>query len=195
MNPDPNKALSSKIGSHVTSNVRSFEVLSPSDHMTNREALGKNCQAKSQLETDNKVEGCTGINLTCQKGLERDCQDQPKPEAKTELELMYDKIRVKKDKNVQIHCSQKVKKKIQKDVVNSPRSINEVLRYNSRESPIMKKSSSKVKMMVKDLENPGNNDPSRPKVKSLKKRLKKNVKTDVGALQNQPQISTFFGKK
>ena len=50
-------------------------------------------------------------------------------------------------------------------------------------------------MMVEDLENPENKDFSRPKVKSLKKRLKKNEKTDVGALHNQPHISTFFCKK
>ena len=124
------------------------------------------------------------------------CQDQHKPEAKTELELMYNKIRVKKDKNVKIHCSQKSRKKSHKEVVDSPiRSINEVLRYNNRESPINKKSISKVKMMVEDLENPENKDFSRPKVKSLKKRLKKNEKTDVGALHNQPHISTFFCKK
>ena len=49
--------------------------------------------------------------------------------------------------------------------------------------------------MVKEIENPTDKDSSRPKVKSLRKKLKKNEKTDAGASHSQPQISTFLVKK
>ena len=119
------------------------------------------------------------------------CQDKLKLETKTELELAYDKIKVKMDKNTR----QKYKKTCQKDKIDSPiRSINDVLKYNSRESPIRKKSVSKVKMMVRDIENPKNSNQSKPFMKSAKKRLKKVENSDAGALHNQPQITTFYGK-
>ena len=119
------------------------------------------------------------------------CQDKLKLETKTELELAYDKIKVKMDKNTR----QKYKKTCQKDKIDSPiRSINDVLKYNSRESPIRKKSVSKVKMMVRDIENPKTSNQSKPFMKSVKKRSKKVEDSDAGALQNQPQITTFFGK-
>ena len=123
------------------------------------------------------------------------CQDKLKLETKTELELAYDKIKVKMDKNIQSKSSQKYKKTCHKDKVDSPiRSINDVLKYNSRESPIRKKSVSKVKMMVRSIENPKNSNQSKPFIKSAKKRSKKVENSDAGALQNQPQITTFYGK-
>ena len=176
--------------------IKSTETLSPSDHVTNRIALLENCQAKSNSNPDVEFKDCKAGDLACHSNSMKDCRDQHQLEVRTELELMVDKIKVKRDKNTQIYCSQNYKKKSHRDMINSPiRSINEVLRYNNRESPIKKKAISKVKMMVKELENPTEKDSSRPAIKSLRKSLKKNEKKDAGASQSQPQISTFLIKK
>ena len=76
---------------------------------------------------------------------------------------------------------------------NELRSINDVLKYDKRASPIRKKSSNRVRNVVKNLEKPQN--------KKSKKSLgidKDDKKTgvdeyDVGSLHNQLKIKHFFG--
>ena len=90
-----------------------------------------------------------------------DCQTQPK--LKTELQVMFDKIRNKRLGRIMDEIDPKSMNLKSKKVINSPtkivktsknelRSINEVLKYDKRASPIRKSSSNRVKNVVRDLE-------------------------------------------
>ena len=90
-----------------------------------------------------------------------DCQTQPK--LKTELQVMFDKIRNKRLSRIMDEIDPKSMNLTSKKVINSPtknvktsknelRSINEVLKYDKRASPIRKSSSNRVKNVVRDLE-------------------------------------------
>ena len=77
------------------------------------------------------------------------------------------------------------------------RSINEVLKCDTKSSPIRKKVPNRVKMMVRDLEEKKNTDnsPIKPRVMSLRKTKRKMVgKIENGTLPNQPSIKTFLNK-
>ena len=75
------------------------------------------------------------------------------------------------------------------------RSINEVLKYNKKESPIKKKSKSRVKMIVRELEKKPTNISSKPRIMSSRKKTEKKEFLEDGALLHQPKIKAFFNEK
>ena len=53
----------------------------------------------------------------------------------------------------------------------------------------------RVKMMIRELENPTIKSPKKPKVKKYKRNDKEGEVLREGALSSQAQITAFFGKK
>ena len=83
--------------------------------------------------------------------------------------------------------------KIVKTSKNELRSINEVLKYDKRASPIRKSSSNRVKNVVRDLEKAQNKKSNKPLAR-VKRDMKTEVdKNDDGVLLTQPKIKHFFG--
>ena len=86
-------------------------------------------------------------------------------------------------------------KNIVKEERKKLRSINEVSKYNNKESPIKKKSKSRVKMIVKELEKKPTNISGKPRIMSSRKKSEKMEVLEDGALLDQPKIKNFFSEK
>ena len=128
---------------------------------------------------------------------------------KSELELVFERINQNRIKDLKKKCSPKSPKvtpKKSKSQKMTPRnssknispsnvkSINEILKCNNRNSSVKKKETSKVKMLIRELENPKIRSPLKPKGRISQRKAKLKEIQDNGALSNQAQITNFFGK-
>ena len=74
------------------------------------------------------------------------------------------------------------------------RSINDILKYKPTGSAIKKKEPSKVKLIVRDIENTTWKSRS-PKVRKVRKKQKKLEVLENGASLTQPKLEHFFSKE
>ena len=205
----------------ASQNTRKFIKDSKIENCQTRRKHNVNSKSSSKLKvSDNKQQSIKDyIDKFNRIANEGDCHTQTKLEPaskteststqKSELEVVFEKINRSKLDNLKSKYSPKSpkstpkKSKIQNSTQNKSskkntpsniKSISAIMKCNSKHSSVKKIEPNKVKKIIREIENPAEKSPKRPKEQISKKNVKEYNDSRDGALSSQARITTFFRK-
>ena len=171
--------------------------------IVNKVDISTDCQTQPKVET-------TVVNKAhkdiCQAKLQNKLSLKGNNSEPSELELMFKKIKDKKQLNLDRHSPKdKINKTIKmsqnttmsqkKLKLEEPLSIKKLLKHNQNNIPIRKLESGKVRKLILELENPTKNQSSRSGSKIESDKKKRILKKKDSVLPNQARITKFFQKE